>query len=123
MIPQHICKYTKFPLSLSGKTDLKTLGLSLEKNTKSSTSDYKKIESNTYTVIKELLGEVLISDYTLDLQCNFFELGGTSLLAIQFVRKINEFLNLNIKINTLFESKSIESFIEKVEETINGESI
>ncbi|MGT2778960.1 phosphopantetheine-binding protein [Streptococcus intermedius] len=123
MIPQHICKYTKFPLSLSGKTDLKTLGLSLEKNTKSSTSDYKKFESNTYTVIKELLGEVLISDYTLDLQCNFFELGGTSLLAIQFVRKINEFLNLNIKINTLFESKSIESFIEKVEETINGESI
>lgn len=65
----------------------------------------------------------MISDYTLDLQCNFFELGGTSLLAIQFVRKINEFLNLNIKINTLFESKSIESFIEKVEETINGESI
>lgn len=123
MLPQYIKKFTKFPLLSSGKTDFESLISSLEKDIITFSEMKDEEDSEIKNTIKKLLIDIVGIDNNFNIKCNFFELGGTSLLAIQFIRSINDSLNIGMKITTLFESNSIEDFIEKVEEYIDGEGI
>lgn len=123
MIPQHIRKFSNFPLLTSGKTDFKSLLASFGENTDTTFEVSDDKDSEVKNNIEKLLVDTLDIKEQFNCKSNFFELGGTSLLAVKFIRGVNDNLNINLKINTLFESESIENFIEKVEDFIDGDGV
>jgi acyl carrier protein len=53
---------------------------------------------------------------------NFFDLGGNSLKAVHLKSRLEEILNREISIVTLFEHTSIHSFIRHLDEAGNGKN-
>ena len=66
---------------------------------------------------KEVLG---IEDIELD--DNFFDIGGTSLLAMRCINQINRDLEINLAISTIYQLSTIRQLAYKIEHTEPGEA-
>ncbi len=104
MIPVHFILLDEMPLTTSGKIDRKKLpqNISYQKNTESfSHTNIQDILINIYKDILEL--------DNLDINSNFFDLGGTSLLAPLVVIRLKKDFNIDIKTLNIFEYPTIEA--------------
>jgi len=110
MVPNLFLILDELPLTSSGKIDRAALP---EPDNKRPTIDtayvspHNKLEQHLASIWCELLNidRVGIND-------KFFELGGTSILAAQFISRIREELGENIYIVSIFESPSIAEYIK-----------
>ncbi len=108
MIPAHITLLNEFPLTPNGKLDRKALPA----------PDGKRPELNQAFVkprdaIEEWLCELWCDLLQLDrvgIHDPFFELGGTSLLAAQFVNRIREALDAFIYVVTIFDAPTVSRY-------------
>jgi amino acid adenylation domain-containing protein len=106
MVPAHYVWLDALPLTPNGKRDRQAL--SLLKEIGLSPQSFKLpgnwIEENLADIWKEILNLETISVYG-----NFFDLGGHSLAAIQVSSRIQQLFNVDVPLEVLFESATIES--------------
>jgi phthiocerol/phenolphthiocerol synthesis type-I polyketide synthase E len=53
--------------------------------------------------------------YAIDVDSNFFELGGTSLIAVQLVAAIRERFSVELSLTSLFEHPTIRELAEELQ--------
>ncbi len=118
MIPTHIIPVERFSLNKNGKLDRSKLPSPEEK--KKSVAD-EEIEVDfdedhpIVEVVLHILAEVLKcthDDVWKALNQSFFEIGGTSLSAVQSLRLLSESLSIDLKVVDLIRQPSILDFIE-----------
>ena len=123
MVPNHFIKIDKIPLTNNGKIDdnklLMIKGVKLKKT-------IEPTKNKTQLFLLKSWNEVINKD-NIDVNDNFFEIGGDSLNMIRLLGAINKALSIKITITDLFKYSSIKalaSFIEeRKEETTKEESI
>lgn len=121
MIPTLFIKIDKLPLTPNGKVDRKELqhleGQRLELST-TFIAPETQIEKKLSKIWSEILNKEKVG-----VNDNFFDLGGTSLLAAKLQQEINEKLGIQMTILDIFQYPSIQSLCEFLEnnETENDE--
>ncbi|MFF2175650.1 amino acid adenylation domain-containing protein [Lysinibacillus sp. NPDC058147] len=114
MIPAHMIQMKELPITTNGKVDKKSLP-------KPQAVASKQIEETPKTEVEILVADVWSNVLEFDQfskKDNFFSLGGHSLLAMRIVSEINELLNINLPIRSIFETPTIESFSKVVEKIL-----
>ncbi|PUA26609.1 MAG: hypothetical protein B0W54_22975 [Cellvibrio sp. 79] len=108
MIPEYFFVLDKMPLNRNGKVDKPTLlAMPLTNDARySATQSLNAIEQQ----LVELWKKVLSVDY-IDVNSNFFELGGNSLLIIKLHTLIKDKIAQDIPVAKLFQYTSIREFI------------
>lgn len=118
MIPNNICRIDKFPINSNGKLDIRNLPIPYKKENechrKTSTDS---IEGKLIEIWEQTFG---IENFDLDLEFN--EIGGNSLVIFTILAKIKKYLNIEIGANVFMDNSSIRklcSYIRKQEEYKN----
>lgn len=107
MVPSHIVFLPELPLTNSGKLDRGALPFNVG-NLQNLSAEKAYVEPVT-TLEKKMAGiwqNLLLID-VIGLTDSFFELGGHSLLATQLVSRVRTLLQIDVPINTIFESPSL----------------
>ncbi|WP_027084536.1 non-ribosomal peptide synthetase [Cohnella panacarvi] len=106
MIPSHFVRLERMPLTRNGKVDRKALPKPVvTKNADShAVVPRNEVEERVTGIWSELLGVV---PNELDMDDNFFEIGGTSLLLMQMQASVNKHYSGMIKVSDLFKYPSI----------------
>lgn len=122
MIPEHFYRVNEIPVTISGKTDSNRLirwkesadllveGTAAEANT--------PVEAWMLSIWKEILESDSIGIYD-----NFFSIGGTSLLLIHMLAKVNEVYPDILEISDMYEAFTIYELAKKIDGSIVGRSI
>ncbi|KFF03763.1 non-ribosomal peptide synthetase [Chryseobacterium luteum] len=118
MIPYDFMKLNEIPMTVNGKLDKKrlpspTFGEEEEK--------YASPENGVQRKLVEIYSEVLgRNPGTISITDDFFQIGGSSIIAIRLIMKINNHFKTNISVMDLFNAPSINSLSELVEENNNN---
>lgn len=108
MIPSHFVFLDDLPKTLNGKIDRKSMPeFKTGEVPKMSVSDV--ILSDSEQTVLRLFREVL-SRKDLELDDNFFNAGGHSLLAVTFIGRVNSELKLQLPLSSLVEAKTMREF-------------
>jgi acyl carrier protein len=112
----------KLPLTVNGKVDRLKLE-SLFETTETHEVD-RSTNGDSLTVQQRLLAiwEELLAVDAIDLQANFFELGGDSMTAIRLLRRIREELHAEVKLGDVYEFPSIATLSDRVEQLLACQS-
>ena len=105
MIPSTFVMLESLPLTPSGKIDLKAL-----KAPDRTRPELEKTFVPPSNPTEELLASIWASVFGFEqigIQDNFFDLGGHSLMAVQLISKINQKLDKDIPISTLFQHPTV----------------
>nr|BDT28976.1 non-ribosomal peptide synthetase [Bacteriovorax sp. HI3] len=114
MVPAKIILLPDLPKTMNGKIDKKQLNESLGQTV---VKEELSTSSHIIEEIRNIWSQVLGHE-DIDIDENFFNLGGHSLSAIEIFGAINEKFNLNLPLASLFESTNIRTLSEIVEEGI-----
>lgn len=109
LIPKYIIQLKAMPLNLNGKTDKKAL-LSYEIHSDKRLDKKDIIEDKTSRKVLEIWRKVLKKD-AINIEDNFFECGGDSLLAMQIITRINNYFNCKISIIDFFKKPTIPDLV------------
>jgi len=113
MIPQHFVPLDALPLTPNGKLDNqalptpRTFAFALK-------STPFVAPSNPLEAQLAALWSVVLGQKKIGIHDDFFELGGSSLLAMQLVSAINKKLNIEMSVSDLFYLKNIEAMAKKM---------
>ena len=106
MVPSSVELLETLPLNERGKVDRAALPAPRRGNGETATTDPR---------VAAVMAEVLHLE-TVGAEENFFELGGTSLLAIQLIGRLRLRLGLDVDITAIFDAPTPVSLIERLEE-------
>lgn len=120
MIPAKIQRLSELPITKNGKVDRKSLlehsfagetsGIAFDEND-SIQNDSAGEASETALKIREIFKEILFED-DIDLDEDFYEMGGDSVSAMRIIAKIRENMGVKIAPSELFEHSTIRSLAE-----------
>ncbi|EIE5833655.1 amino acid adenylation domain-containing protein, partial [Listeria monocytogenes] len=120
MVPRHFEKIEEIPYSSNGKVDRKSLPVPKNKKIKNTVINDNSISSNNVDFI-EIIGVFEdILGTKVEIEDNFFHLGGDSIKAIQISSKLKA-LGYKLVMNNLFKHPNLrnyENFIEKVDQQV-----
>lgn len=119
MIPSFFMNVDSIPLTPNGKVDKKKLPEI--KGALVTGNKYEEPTNETERILVEIWQDVLGVDI-IGIADNFFELGGNSIKAISIVSKINQKLNLNIELKTLFTNPVIKE-LARVSNSSSSEAL
>lgn len=118
MVPNFIVKLPSIPLSPSGKIDVRKLSLP-DFSRPALNTEYASPETpNQQAILQIWASFLMIKDIGID--DNFFDLGGTSLMAVKVLNEINQFSKRRLTIADIFQLTTIRqlaTFISHVENT------
>ncbi|QXH44121.1 non-ribosomal peptide synthase/polyketide synthase [Pseudomonas xanthosomatis] len=114
MVPARIVVLERLPLSPNGKLDRKALP-----SPQAQAAPSRAPHSELQLQVAALWGEVLGCEQV-GLDDNFFEQGGHSLLATRLVMGLRQQLALDIPLDALFASASLEAFCTRLEQLRAG---
>lgn len=113
MIPSAFKFLSEFPKTINGKTDKKALKFAVA-DFETEKREEVGILTETEAVIHKIWCEALKSNDVLRTD-NFFDIGGTSLLAISVFSKITSNFNMEIPLRVFFDSPKIEDLARAIE--------
>lgn len=114
MIPNIFMWIDDFPLTTNGKIDKKNLPVP-EYVRQDSEANLRKPRTETEKEIAKVWGEVLqINEIGID--DNFFEMGGTSIMAVKVVAEIEKNTGKRFPLSVLFEYSTVEKFAKLLNE-------
>jgi amino acid adenylation domain-containing protein len=114
MIPAYFVAMKNLPLTPNGKVDLRKLPDPSQASSEEMTIDFHSHEEKVITEIwRDLLGVKMIRRTD-----NFFEIGGHSLIAIQFIIRLENEFNVKLPMSSLFEFPTV----EKIAKLISSDS-
>jgi acyl-coenzyme A synthetase/AMP-(fatty) acid ligase len=111
MIPAHIVKLEKMPVTPNGKLDRKAL----PEPEASSEAQYVPPKTEIEKVVADTWKQILKLD-KIGIHDNFFDLGGNSLTVIQLNELLKETLEVDVPVVVMFERLTISSFIRYLEQ-------
>jgi thioesterase domain-containing protein/acyl carrier protein len=114
MVPAVFMELEKLPLTVNGKVDrraLPALGVPRHDRAKTFTAPRNTLEIALAKVWEELLGIAPIG-----ITDNFFDLGGSSLLAVRMVALVEKQFGRDIPLTTLFKGATIEYMAQVLSE-------
>jgi amino acid adenylation domain-containing protein len=115
MIPSNFVILSDFPLNANGKVDIKAL-VKIEHNNQYNES-YAAPISDTEQKLYKIWTEIInIADQKIDVNDDFFKLGGDSILAIKLTHRIRESFKESIDIKDIFHCKNIRKLASKIDE-------
>ena len=107
MVPAHLVKMDTIPLTPNGKIDRRSL-VDIPIARKRPISKQRGKQNQIQRAISAIWREVAAVD-DVDLDDNFFDIGGNSLSIIQVGRRIKEELGIDVPVMTLFEHPTVQS--------------
>lgn len=112
MVPQHYYAVPKFPTTLNGKIDRKTLlkGVLQKHKPEKFTKPRNKTEQVVANIWKACLGLNEIDVFT-----NFFELGGHSLIAVKVMVSLEKEIGENLPLSSLLEYPTVEKLSKLID--------
>jgi len=114
MIPNIFMWVNDFPLTTNGKIDKKNLPAP-EYVRQDSESNLRKPQTETEKAVAKVWSEVLqIKEIGID--DNFFEMGGTSIMAVKVVAEIEKSTGKRFPLSVLFEYSTVEKFAKLLNE-------
>lgn len=122
MIPQKIIVMKSLPKTLNGKIDKKSLD---EKFGNMISSQDKQLHKAASTETIHSITEVwrnILGIETIDIEENFFNLGGHSISAVEIFGVVNDKFNLNLPLSVIFEAGTIKSLSEVIDNQIRKNS-
>lgn len=112
MVPQHIVVLSDIPLLPNGKINRNALPApGIDTSAVRSPATQAEPRDDTERAIADCMAAVLKLD-RVDVQANFFEMGGHSLLAAQLMSRISERLGQRLGLAVLFASPSVETLAQ-----------
>ncbi len=116
MIPTRFKALDTFPLSANGKIDRKAL-TALDTLAINTATEYVAPQTEFEEIMTEIWEEV-INIPRIGIHDDFLEIGGSSLLAIRIMARINETFELSISLNRIFEMPTIHLLSKYIENII-----
>jgi len=114
MIPTYFQKLENIPLTPSGKIDRKALPTPGVEGTEDSILPRNEIERKLVDIWSQVLG---VKKEKINIDSNFFSLGGHSLKANIMVSRIQKELNINMPLGELFKKPTIRKLGEYIRTT------
>ncbi len=112
MIPSAYKTVQGFPISINGKIDRKALTIDLSELVgKTSTVDLNEFTDIQRQVLN--IWQDIIKAKSIGLNDNFFDVGGTSFLAVRVVDRIDKELDVSLGLRKFFFSPTIQSIAER----------
>lgn len=103
-----------FPITINGKTDRNALTINLsEIQQEGKKADNKELTSTQQKILK--IWQDSIKTESIAIEDNFFDAGGTSLLAISVVDKIEKEFKISLSLRVFFDSPKIQSLAEIID--------
>lgn len=103
MLPKEYCLLKKFPLTINGKVDIQAL---LEIKVETAKQNIEQPCSQYEVLLKNIWKDILKND-CIDMDGNFFEMGGNSFLVLQLVHQIKKKLGISVSIRDIFLQPTI----------------
>ncbi|MET1256788.1 amino acid adenylation domain-containing protein [Aliikangiella maris] len=123
MLPTTIWQIDKMPLTHSGKVDRKVLTLQKVINTTfqstMSSSAAMPVTQTQQQLAKIWQNLLEIADEQLNIEQDFFESGGNSLLAVQLMAKINQQYGIQLALATIFSANTITKLAALIDEQLS----
>jgi len=116
MLPEYFKYMESLPLTDNGKVDRKALQ-NLANFSKKQNADYVAPETEFEKIIAEIWSEVLQIE-KIGVHDNFLELGGNSLSAIRIATRVNDSFDLDLPLNTIFETPTVSRLSRHIEKSI-----
>jgi len=116
MVPTHYQYLDSFPLSPNGKIDRLALQ-KIETTAIEAQSNYEAPQTEIEELLTGIWKEVL-KETKIGITDNFIAVGGHSLAAIRITSRINSEIELDFKLNKIFELPTIKEYAKHIEETI-----
>ncbi|MBQ4836000.1 non-ribosomal peptide synthetase [Pseudoalteromonas luteoviolacea] len=117
MIPSVLLAVDAWPLTKNGKVDRRALPLpDLGALVQGYVAPTTEAEKKLVAILAELLG---IDADKLSTAANFFQLGGNSLMSIRLVSRIRAQFEVELPVQSVFESKTLSSLAAMIEQRIN----
>lgn len=113
MIPNYYVNIQSFPLTSSGKIDRKSLPMPDEHN-RPQLENFTAAVTETEKKLSIIWQEVL-NTASVGIDDDFFDLGGTSMVAISVVNKINSTTKANATVASLYQLPTIRLLAEKID--------
>lgn len=125
MLPQKILPIDNVPLSVNGKIDRQALLTllpdvqdRLTDNNKAKVSDDSDIEIAFATIVARHLGKKVV-----DLDQNYFSIGGSSFVALKIISEAKVSLGLTIQLSDFFSARSLREIASKSSRTTGNNGI
>lgn len=113
MIPNRFILMDRFPTNVNGKVDLKSLK-NINNQSQISIDDTVKESSLLIDNIRSIWQKSFHLN-SIDHNENFFDLGGSSLTALNIINQINIHFNIKLNTNSIFLYPSIDQLAEHIE--------
>jgi acyl-coenzyme A synthetase/AMP-(fatty) acid ligase/acyl carrier protein len=112
MVPAHFTMMDTFPLTPNGKIDRRALPKPAQAEAGNDES-YVAPRNELETAVAKIWADVL-NLARVGINDDFFDLGGHSLLAIQIVTRVNQSLEVNLPLGSLFQMPTIADLAQSV---------
>jgi acyl carrier protein len=112
-VPEIFVKLASLPLSANGKIDRSELPAPSEANTlrdHAFTAPRTKLEKTVADILGSLLGVERV-----DVEGNFFVLGGHSLLGAQLIARVRQVFGVEMSLRVLFEAPTVAELSAEIE--------
>ncbi len=116
MIPAYFIFLKSLPLNNNGKVDKPALQ-HISYNNDSLNENITKQQQRFLSIMSDVIG-----NYKIDIDDNFFEVGGNSLLVIIFRQKIEAEFSRAISITDIYRLQTCRNIVEYLDEKVNTES-
>jgi 2-polyprenyl-3-methyl-5-hydroxy-6-metoxy-1,4-benzoquinol methylase/acyl carrier protein len=120
MVPSAFVLLDAMPLTANGKVNRRVLPAP-DLSSSESLGDYTAPRTPVEEMLAAIYADVLRLE-RVGVDDNFFELGGHSLSATQVVSRIRQNLHINLPVRTLFESPTVATLSQAVEQMQRGQS-
>lgn len=115
IVPQHYILLEDLPRLPNGKIDRDKLKC-FDKNICESNNKSDSLQTSVENQIAQVYSQVLSIDIPhVKTDMSFFELGGTSLMAITAISKINQCFNKSLSVDYFFNHSSIKELLKKLQ--------
>ena len=120
MIPDKFLYINNIPINKNGKIDIKKLMKMVEEiNVTFKRNPYEHSKKRFLKDVVEIFKEVTKNSHY-DINANFFENGGDSLIALNILFKLNSKYNTSLNIKDIFESNSIIQICDTMQNEMNS---
>ncbi|MFV1853047.1 MAG: AMP-binding protein [Thalassospira sp.] len=114
MVPSYMICLDNMPLTSNGKVDKSKLPAPSGDQKLASDQPKQPLETSLEQTIAKLMGEIL--DCTVDdANADFFDLGGHSVLAVQFLSRLNQAVDVKVPLSDLFSCSTVTKLADRVE--------
>ncbi|GHO56593.1 non-ribosomal peptide synthetase [Ktedonobacter robiniae] len=112
MLPSAFAWLAELPLTLNGKLDWRALPV--PRPIEEASENYSAPRTPIEELVAGIWAQVLQRE-AIEIDDNFFEVGGHSLLAVQIISRLRDACLVEVPLRTLFEAQTVAALAERIE--------